>query len=72
MRFRLRRRSFRTEDCADHHSTTITTDSRIACIPIYALTPYLFEGSGTIPSAHEPALDPSAEKLLTALLDRIR
>lgn len=50
----------------------ITADSRIACIPIYALTPYLFEGSDTIPSAHEPALDPSTERLLTALLDRIR
>ena len=50
----------------------ITADKKIACIPVYALTPFIFEGGDTIPSAHEPMLDPVCEKVLNALLQRLK
>ena len=50
----------------------ITTDSKAACIPIYALTPYLFKGSDTLKVAHEPALDSAAFDVLSALLKRLQ
>lgn len=50
----------------------ISADSKAACIPIYALTPYLFKGSDTIKVAHEPALDSAAFDVLSALLKRLQ
>lgn len=50
----------------------IDADSKRACVPIYALTPHLFEGSGTIPTAHEPALDSATANILTAVLKRMQ
>jgi hypothetical protein len=50
----------------------ITADKNIACVPIYALTPFIFGGSDTIPSAHEPMLDPACESVLNALLQRLK
>ncbi len=50
----------------------ISADSKVACIPIYALTPYLFKGSDTIPVAHEPDLDAVTKDVLGVLLQRLR
>lgn len=42
------------------------------CSDLYALTPYFFEGRGTIPVAREPSLDSASANILAALLKRLQ
>jgi hypothetical protein len=50
----------------------ISPDRRIACLPVYSLTPYLFGGIETIESPHHPALDAATAALLFDVLKRQR
>lgn len=50
----------------------VSSDGRIACLPVYALTPHLFAGSDTIDSPHQPALDTATAALLFDVLKRQR
>jgi hypothetical protein len=49
----------------------ISADARMACLPVYALTPHLLAGNDRIGSVHEPALDAAGTRVLLALLDRM-
>jgi hypothetical protein len=48
----------------------ISADRRIACLPVYALTPHLCAGSDTIDSPHQPALDAATAAILFEVLKR--
>lgn len=50
----------------------VSSDGRIACLPVYALTPHLFAGSDTIDSPHQPTLDTTTAALLFDVLKRQR
>lgn len=50
----------------------ISRDRKLACMPIYAITPHLFAGSDTIASPHEPALDDACREVLFAVLAKIK
>lgn len=49
----------------------ILQDRSAACVPIYALTPYLMEGSTRMQSPSEPTLDKTSEAILDAILERL-
>ncbi len=49
----------------------IMRDGSAACVPIYALTPYLLEGTDRIASASEPSLDEACEEILDSLITRL-
>ncbi len=49
----------------------ILRDGSAACVPIYALTPYLLEGTDHIASASEPSLDEACEEILDSLITRL-
>lgn len=52
-----------------HVVGAVSADRKRLCLPIYALTPHLFEGGGAMPHPHEPALDPASRSLFFATLD---
>jgi hypothetical protein len=49
----------------------LAQDRRLAYLPIYAVTPYLLEGSDRLAAA-EPALDTAGRTLLFAVLERLK
>lgn len=42
-----------------------------ACLPVYAITPYLFGGEDTIASPHQPTLDSASGATLDAVLQKL-
>ena len=50
----------------------ISSDRKTACLPIYALTPYLLEGGDRIESPAEPELDAAGTEILFAVPDLMR
>lgn len=46
----------------------VTRDGKVACIPIYALTPHLLKGEESIATPHEPLLDAATERILFATI----
>ncbi len=63
--------TLRTGEAA-HVVGAISPDRRIVCLPLYAVTPHLFDGGGPIGSPHQPALDPAAASVFFAALDALR
>jgi hypothetical protein len=50
----------------------ITKDHKLAFLPIYAVTPWLLEGSDSMVAASEPALDAAGRTILFSMLEYLK
>jgi hypothetical protein len=49
-----------------------SVDGKVACLPAYAVTPYLFKGDDLVPEPSAPTLDAPSRAVLDAGLQSLK